>query len=59
MTRNTAIQVGELDTLGSISVGKLADMVLLESNLFDIPADNIHSTTITMTVVNGDIVHGQ
>jgi predicted amidohydrolase YtcJ len=40
-------------------VGKLADMVLLESNLFDIPADNIHSTTITMTVVNGDIVHGQ
>ena len=59
MTRNTAIQVGELDTLGSISVGKLADVVLLESNLFDIPADNIHSTTITMTVVNGDIVHGQ
>jgi len=59
MTRNTAIQVGELESLGSISEGKLADLVLLEKNLFDIPAETISATSVAMTVVNGKIVHEQ
>ena len=45
MTRNTAIQVGELESLGSITEGKLADLVLLEKNLFDIPAETINATS--------------
>ena len=59
MTRNTAIQVGELESLGSITVGKLADLVLLEKNLFDIPPETINATSVTVTVVNGRIVHEQ
>ena len=59
MTRNTAIQVGELESLGSITEGKLADLVLLEKNLFDIPAETINATPVTATVVNGRIVHEQ
>lgn len=57
MTRNTAIQVGELDSLGSITEGKLADLVLLQRDLFDIPAETISATNVAMTVVNGEIVH--
>ena len=57
MTRNTAIQVGELESLGSITEGKLADLVLLEKNLFDIPPETINATSVAMTVVNGRIVH--
>jgi predicted amidohydrolase YtcJ len=57
MTRNTAIQVGELDSLGSITEGKLADLVLLQKDLFDIPAETISATNVAMTVVNGEIVH--
>jgi predicted amidohydrolase YtcJ len=57
MTRNTAIQVGELDSLGSITEGKLADLVLLQRDLFDIPAETISATNVAMTVVNGKIVH--
>lgn len=57
MTRNTAIQVGELDTLGSLTEGKRADLVLLKNNLFQIPQETISSTPVLMTVVNGQIVH--
>ena len=59
MTRNTAIQVGELESLGSITEGKLADLVLLEKNLFEIPAETINATSVAVTVVNGGIVHEQ
>ena len=59
MTRNTAIQIGELESLGSITEGKLADLVLLEKNLFDIPAETINATSVAVTVVNGRIVHEQ
>ena len=57
MTRNTAIQVGELESLGSITEGKLADLVLLEKNLFNISVETINNTPVAVTVVNGRIVH--
>ena len=59
MTRNTAIQVGELDALGSLTEGKRADVVLLKNNLFEIPQETISSTPVLMTVVNGQVVHRQ
>ena len=57
MTRNTAIQVGELDSMGSITEGKFADLVLLERNLFKIPPETINTTAVTMTLLNGIVVH--
>jgi predicted amidohydrolase YtcJ len=41
---------------GSIEVGKDADLVVLERNLFDVPADQIAATKTLMTVSNGEIV---
>ena len=42
---------------GSIEVGKRADMVVLENNLFDIPATEIADTKVLMTIFEGQSVY--
>ena len=42
---------------GSIEVGKLADLVVLEKNLFDVPPLEIHKVGTDMTVFDGRIVY--
>jgi predicted amidohydrolase YtcJ len=43
--------------LGTLEVGKLADIVVLERNLFDIPAEEIPDTKVQLTVVDGKVVY--
>nr|WP_309099445.1 amidohydrolase [Fredinandcohnia onubensis] len=45
------------DETGSIEVGKNADLVILENNLFEIPAEEIEETKTLMTIFNGEIVY--
>ena len=47
----------EQDT-GSIEVGKLADLVLLDQNLFEIDAKDISETKALVTMYEGRVVHG-
>jgi predicted amidohydrolase YtcJ len=47
----------EEDKRGSIEVGKLADLVVLERNLFDVPELDIHTVGADMTVFDGRIVY--
>jgi predicted amidohydrolase YtcJ len=42
---------------GSIEVGKAADLVVLDRNLFAGPADEIAAANVDMTIVNGRVVH--
>jgi predicted amidohydrolase YtcJ len=42
---------------GSIEVGKKADMVVLENNLFEIPAEKIADTRVLMTIFEGNTVY--
>jgi len=42
---------------GSIAVGKKADMVVLEKNLFEIPETDIADTKVMMTVFEGKTVY--
>lgn len=42
---------------GSIEVGKKADMVVLEKNLFDIPETDIADTKVMMTLFEGQTVY--
>ncbi len=46
------------DRLGSISPGKLADMVVTDRNIFEIPGDEILETRVVLTLFNGQVVHG-
>jgi len=41
---------------GSIIEGKCADIVVLESNLWDIPSDKIHTTKVEYTIISGRVV---
>lgn len=45
------------DKKGSLEEGKYADIVVLNENLFEIPASNIPQTQVLMTIVGGDIVY--
>jgi predicted amidohydrolase YtcJ len=56
-TYNGAYQLRMEDQIGSIAVGKKADLVVLEKDLFKIPADQIHSTKIVQTMMDGKVTY--
>ncbi|MFP7736878.1 amidohydrolase [Priestia aryabhattai] len=43
--------------LGTIEEGKLADIVVLDRNLFDIPVNEILKTKVELTINDGEIVY--
>ena len=43
-------------TRGTVSAGKVADLVVLNRNLFDTPPLEIHSVPVDMTVMDGNVV---
>lgn len=45
------------DVKGSLEKGKLADLVVLDRNLFEIPPEDIENAKVQMTVCNGKIVY--
>ncbi len=45
------------DVTGSIEVGKSADMIVLNHNLFDIPLTDIHNTEVQQTAFKGNVVY--
>ena len=47
----------EEDQLGSIEVGKLGDVAVLNQDYFTVPEETMKKTTSVMTVVGGKIVH--
>ncbi len=44
---------------GSISVGKLADIVILSQNIFEIEPEKIKETEVIMTIMDGKIVYNK
>lgn len=56
-TLNPAIASFEEHDKGSLSVGKLADIVILSHNLFEIPAKMILESDVECTLVGGRIIH--
>ncbi len=43
--------------IGSIEKGKLADFIVVEKNLFDIPVTEVKNTRVLLTVMNGKVRH--
>ncbi len=43
--------------VGSLEVGKMADLVVLEKNLFNIPVEEIAEVKVLLTLVEGNVVH--
>lgn len=56
MTRNGAKSVGQLERFGSLEVGKRATFIVLDRNLFEVPATEIGDTRVLMTIFEGEPV---
>ncbi len=52
-TINAAYQLGMDDEIGSLEVGKSADLIVLSDNLFNIKTEEIHDVKIKETIMNG------
>jgi predicted amidohydrolase YtcJ len=57
ITINAAHQMHQDAVTGSLERGKLADLIVLDRNLFEIPPDDISETRVLATMVGGRIVH--
>lgn len=58
MTRNGAWSMGIDHEAGTLEIGKSADIIVLDRNLFEIePQGNIHSTKVDLTYMQGQLVH--
>jgi hypothetical protein len=45
------------DVTGSVEIGKYADLVVLDRNLFEQPTEQIHEAEVLLTLVEGERVH--
>ena len=49
--------LGAEQEIGSIEVGKLADMIVLDQNLFEVDPHQIYDTRVMQTILGGRIVY--
>ncbi len=56
-TLGQAYALGVEDRLGSIEVGKKADLVVLGASLFDVDMYDIGETAVHLTMMNGTVTH--
>lgn len=56
-TRNAAWIMRLENTSGSLEAGKKADLIVLDRNLFDVPATGINEARVEMTMMGGKVVY--
>ncbi len=56
-TVNSAKHMGNTDKLGSIEPGKLADLVVIDRDPYEIPANELHQVRVMQTLINGETVY--
>jgi len=56
-TLDSARAMGLGEVTGSITVGKSADLIVLDRNLFEIPVEQIHNTEVTQIYFQGQLLN--
>jgi hypothetical protein len=56
-TLDVAFLLHHEDRTGSIEVGKLADLIVLDRNLFEIPKSQIGQSAVLLTMLGGEVVY--
>lgn len=57
VTCNGAYTLRMDDETGCIEAGKLADLVVIDKNLFEMQPEDIHKTEVLMTISEGEIIY--
>jgi predicted amidohydrolase YtcJ len=57
ITLNSSYELHQDTETGSLETGKLADLIVLDRNVLEIPEDQIANTKVMQTVVGGRIVY--
>jgi predicted amidohydrolase YtcJ len=57
ITLNSSYELHQDQLTGSIEVGKLADLIVLDRNVLTVPAEDIANTKVLQTVVGGQVVY--
>jgi hypothetical protein len=58
ITMNSSYELHQDQSTGSLEVGKLADLIVLDRNVLEIPAEQIAQVKVLQTVVGGRAVYG-
>lgn len=56
-TWNGAYSIFEEDIKGSLEIGKLADIVILDTDISSVPMDKIKNINISLTIKSGEILY--
>ena len=56
-TINGAVAMGHGDRVGAIEPGKKADLIVVDGNLLELPTDEIGSTQVDLTFLDGRLVY--
>lgn len=56
-TLGAAYQLRLDDSVGSVDVGKRADLIVLDANIFEMDPHEIHRAEVVMTMMNGQVRH--
>lgn len=56
-TIGSAVVYSREKEFGTLEEGKLADVIVVDRNLFDIPVDDIKDASILLTVMDGNVVY--
>ena len=57
-TKNAAYQMRMESQIGSIETGKLADLLVLDENLFDLDSNEIWKVKPAAVLMEGEVIHG-
>ena len=56
-TRGGAYNLGMEEKLGTLEEGKLADIAVLDKNVFEVSMEQMRDVTVAMTMTNGRITY--
>ncbi|WP_235506602.1 amidohydrolase [Altererythrobacter sp. Root672] len=56
-TRASARQMNMDSATGTIETGKLADLVVIDRNIFEVPITTVHDTRVLRTFINGEEIY--
>ena len=56
-TIQSAYAMRQEDVTGSLEVGKYADLICVNQDIFEIPSNQIASTQVTLTLLAGEVVY--